>query len=77
MKEVGKVSWRRFESFLLAEGCLFKGKEGSHCKYKKPGLSRPIIVPARKELPDFIILNNLRTLGLTREYFIEKMKDIK
>ena len=64
MKEVGEVSWKRFEKFLIAEGCQFKGKEGSHCKYKKLGLARPVIVPCYKMLADFIIMNNLRTLGI-------------
>lgn len=75
MKEVGKVDWKRFEKFLLKIGCTFKSRESSHNKYKKPGLARPIIVPRYKSLPDFIILNNLRTLGVSREFFIEKMKD--
>ena len=35
MDKVGKVSWKRFEKFLLAIGCEFKGQEGSHRKYKK------------------------------------------
>jgi predicted RNA binding protein YcfA (HicA-like mRNA interferase family) len=75
MKELGDVNWKQFERFLLREGCQFKGKEGSHCKYKKPGLARPIIVPCYKKLPDFIILNNLRTLGVTRDSFVKKMKE--
>lgn len=76
MKELGDISWKRFEKFLLREGCHFKGIEGSHVKYKKLGLARPIIVPCRKTLPDFIVMNSLRTLGVTREYFIEKMKKL-
>lgn len=74
MEGVGDVSGKRFGKFLVAEGCVFKGIEGSHAKYKKPGLARPIIVPLRKRLPDFIVLNNLRTLGIPKEYFIERIK---
>ena len=74
MEGVGDVIGKRFGKFLVAEGCVFKGVEGSHAKYKKLGLGRPIIVPLRKRLPDFIVLNNLRTLGISKEYFIEKIK---
>jgi len=74
MKELGDIGWKEFEKFLLREGCHFKSKEGSHCKYKKHGLARPLIVPCYKRLPDFIILNNLRTLGISKEEFIRKMK---
>lgn len=71
MDKVGKVSWKRFEKFLLAVGCEFKSQEGSHRKYRKPGLLRPIIVPCDAQLPQFIISNNLRTLGISREQFAE------
>jgi predicted RNA binding protein YcfA (HicA-like mRNA interferase family) len=76
MDGVGKVSWQRFERFLLAIGCEFKGQEGSHRKYKKSGLPRPIIIPCRKELADFVMVRNLRTLGITREQFVEIIKDL-
>ncbi len=76
MDKVGKVSWKRFEKFLLAIGCEFKGQEGSHRKYKKLGLLRPIIVPCDDELPQFIISNNLRTLGVSKEQFTETIKDL-
>jgi predicted RNA binding protein YcfA (HicA-like mRNA interferase family) len=71
MPKAGKVGWRQFEKFLLKVGCEFKGQEGSHRKYKKPGLLRPIIIPYDDELPSFIILNNLRTLGITKKVYLE------
>ncbi|MFH1178557.1 MAG: type II toxin-antitoxin system HicA family toxin [bacterium] len=76
MSRVGKVNWKRFEKFLLAVGCEFKGQEGSHRKYRKPDLLRPIIIPCDSELPQFIILNNLRTLGISQEQFAEIMKKL-
>lgn len=76
MKGIGDVDWQRFEKFLLSEGCVFEEqKRTSHRKYKKPGIPRPIIVPCYKKLPDFIILNNLRTLGISRGHFVEKIKN--
>jgi len=71
MDRVGRIGWKRFEKFLLKIGCEFKSQEGSHRKYKKPGLGRPIIVPAVDDLATFIILNNLRTLGISKKVFIE------
>ena len=37
---------------------------------------RPIIVPFTDDLPDFIILNNLRTLGVKREDFVRLIKKL-
>lgn len=74
MDKIGKISWQRFEKFLLKIGCEFQGQTGSHRKYKKEGLLRPIIVPCDDELPQFIILNNLRTLGIPKKVFVEMIK---
>jgi predicted RNA binding protein YcfA (HicA-like mRNA interferase family) len=71
MPKGGRVGWKQFEKFLLKIGCEFKGQEGSHRKYKKPGLARPIIIPCDDELPKFIILNNLRTLGGSKKMYLE------
>jgi len=76
MSKAGKVSWKRFEKFLLVIGCEFKGQEGSHRKYRRPDLLRPIIIPCDDELPQFIISNNLRTLGVSQEQFVEIMKSL-
>jgi predicted RNA binding protein YcfA (HicA-like mRNA interferase family) len=76
MDKVGKVSWQRFEKFLLAIGCEFKSEEGDHRKYKKSDLLRPIIIPRDKELPQFIISNNLRTLGISKEEFVQIIKNL-
>ena len=76
MVKIGTIHWKKFEKFLLLVGCQFVSEEGDHRKYYKKGILRPIIIP-RKELPIFIILNNLRTLGITRNEYLEIIqKDI-
>ena len=70
MDKVGEVNWKRFERFLFAIGCEFKSQESSHRKYKLEGISRPIIIPCRDELPQFVILNNLRTLGISKKEYL-------
>ncbi len=40
-------------------------------------MARPVVIPAYKEVPVFVIRNNLKTAGLSRdEYFglLEKVK---
>jgi predicted RNA binding protein YcfA (HicA-like mRNA interferase family) len=70
MGDFGSVDWRLFEKFLLAHGCVFKRMKGDHRVYTKPGLKRPVIVPQYDPLPPFIILNNLRVVGVTKEEFL-------
>lgn len=55
--------------FELA-GLTLVREEGAHRVYTKPGVSRPIVIPCYRAVPVFIILNNLRTAGISREdYF--------
>ncbi len=76
MGELDQVSWKLFERFLLAEGCVFSRQKGDHRLYTKAGLLRPLVVPQVRTLPVFIVLNNLRVLGVTRERFIEVIKKL-
>jgi predicted RNA binding protein YcfA (HicA-like mRNA interferase family) len=72
------VKWQVFHKYLLKVGCIFERKSGSHRVYKRPELLRPIIVPEHTfDIPVFVIQNNLRTLGIPKEHFIEYLKNKK
>jgi len=44
--------------------------EGDHYVYTKDGVARPIVIPDWREIPVFIIKNNLRSANINRkEYF--------
>ncbi len=69
--------WRTVEAVFVAAGFQFARQQGSHRSYVKPGVARPVVIPAYKEVPVFVIRNNLKTAGLSRdEYFalLEKVK---
>jgi predicted RNA binding protein YcfA (HicA-like mRNA interferase family) len=67
--------WRTVEAVFLATGFQFARQEGSHRSYVKPGVVRPVVIPAYKEVPVFIIRNNLKTAGISRdEYFALRAK---
>lgn len=74
--KIGTIHWKKFEKFLLKIGCEFIKEEGDHRKYHKKGILRPIIIPRRGDLPVFIIQNNLRTLGISRDDYFTIMKDL-
>ena len=71
MSEIESISWKRFEKFLLKVGCEFRRERGDHRIYWKSGLKRPVVIPRDLQLPAFVILNNLRILGITREEFLK------
>ncbi len=43
--------------------------EGDHFVYTKSGIGRPLVIPDWNPVPVFIIKNNLRTAGLSREEY--------
>ena len=71
MSSINQISWKVFEKYLLSVGCRFKRQKGDHRVYWKSGLARPLVVPRDKVLPVFIILNNLRILGVSKEDFLK------
>ena len=39
--------------------------------FTKPDVLRPVVIPKYAAIPVFIIKNNLRTAGMTRERYFE------
>jgi len=70
------IHWRKFEKFLLFIGCHFEREKGDHRIYWREDLKRPVVIPREKELPVFIIRNNLRILGINPGEYLEILKRI-
>ncbi|HWB58789.1 MAG TPA: type II toxin-antitoxin system HicA family toxin [Chthoniobacteraceae bacterium] len=70
MPKFTAVDWKTLERVFVAAGFSFLRQEGSHRSYQKPGIARPVVIPTYREVPVFIIRNNLKTAGIGRdEYF--------
>lgn len=76
MPRITPVHWKKFEKFLFYIGCVFVRERGDHRVYDREGLSRPIVVPRMTELPVFIIQNDLRTLGVSHQQYLEILKRV-
>ena len=62
--------WRTVEAVFVAAGFRLVRQEGSHRSYVKEGVARPVVIPTYKDVPVFIIRNNLKTAGISRDgYF--------
>ena len=62
-----------FERFGFA---VSKRRPGDHIAMRKSGAIRPLIIPDKKDIPTFIILNNIRTAGISREDYLKALEDI-
>jgi predicted RNA binding protein YcfA (HicA-like mRNA interferase family) len=76
MSQLTPVHWKKFEKFVLYVGCHFERQKGDHRIYWRSGLKRPVVFPADKEVPVFIIRNNLRTLGINVKEYLEIMEKL-
>jgi len=76
MPRIQSIHWKEFEKFLLTVGCEFSREKGDHRIYWKKSLKRPVVIPRDTSLPAFIILNNLKVLGVSREQYLKIIKNI-
>lgn len=73
--KLSNISIAQFRKFLAEVGCEMISIEGGHEKWKKEGCLRSVIILTHIEpIPEFILKNNLRTLGLTRKDFVDWLK---
>ncbi len=70
MPKMQPIHWKRLEAVFLAAGFKFDRQAGSHRSYTRPGIARPVVIPTYAEVPVFIIRNNMKTAGLSREEFL-------
>jgi len=77
MPRLTPVDWRTLERVFLAAGFRFARQEGSHRSYVREGVARPIVIPAYPEVPVFIIRNNLRTAGLSRDEYLRLLERVR
>jgi predicted RNA binding protein YcfA (HicA-like mRNA interferase family) len=55
-------------------GCVYVRTKGDHLIYRYPGAVRPVVIPKYKEVPTFVIKNNMRVIGMSREKYLELME---
>lgn len=58
------------------EGWKYLGIAGDHIQLRKAEFPRRLVIPKKKEVPVFIILNNLRTARISRERYFELLSKI-
>lgn len=76
MPRLNPISRKKFEIFLRLIGCKLIRIKGDHLIYGRVDLKRPIVITADREVPLFIIRNNLRTLGFSIKEYLNCLKQI-
>lgn len=76
MPSIRPINYRDFEKFVIYLGCHFDRQIGDHKIYKRPGLSRPVVIRTLKDLPIAEIRSNLRTLNITPEEYLKILETL-
>lgn len=71
MPKLSPISYKQLVAIFEADGFQHVRTEGDHMVFTKPGIIRPIVIPKYAAIPVFIIKNNLRTAGMSRERYFE------
>ena len=77
MKTLRNITLADFRRILTALGCEFARTKGGHEAWKRPGLTRTIIFQTHVEpLPEIVVRNAIRDLGITKERFLEVYENL-
>lgn len=76
MPKMVPIPYQTLVRVFELEGFTFLRQHGDHLIYVKPGIARPIVIPKYHEIPVFVIKNNLRVAGISRERYFELLQEI-
>ncbi len=76
MPKINPIPARKLRKLFEKAGFVRVRIDGDHYVYTKKGVARPVVIPDWKEVPVFIIKNNLRTAGLTREEYFSLLEEV-
>jgi predicted RNA binding protein YcfA (HicA-like mRNA interferase family) len=70
------IHYKTLAGVFERDGFTFDHQRGDHLIYTKPGVKRPLVIPAYHEIPVFIIKNLLRTAEMSRGRYFELLQDL-
>ena len=71
MPKLSSVSYKVLQCIFEKDGFTHVRTEGDHLVFTRLGVLRPVVIPKYQSIPVFIIKNNLRTAGISRERYFE------
>lgn len=69
MSKMAVVSHKAIVKVFKHAGFTVSRISGDHIIMKKNGISRPLVIPKKQNIPVFIILNNLKIAGISKQEY--------
>lgn len=76
MPRITPLHWRKLLKILELEGAYIVGQTGDHIELKKSGAKRRLVIPKYKNVPIYVIKNNLKTASISRKRYFELLKKV-
>lgn len=76
MPKISPQPYSVLRKIFELDGWTYIGTTGDHIQMKKAGYLRRIVIPKYKEVPVFIILNDLRTAKISRQKYFQLLKQV-
>jgi predicted RNA binding protein YcfA (HicA-like mRNA interferase family) len=76
MPKISPIPARKLMRIFERAGFSCVRIEGDHYVYTKEGVTRPIVIPDWREIPVFIIKNNLRSANISREEYFSLLAEV-
>ena len=74
MPRITQIHWRKLVKILESNGAVIVGQTGDHIELKRAGAKRRLVVPKYRDVPPFIIKNNIETAEISRKRYFELFK---
>ena len=77
MRTLSNITIAELRDVLTRLGLTKVRTKGGHEAWMKPGMKRPVIVQTHvNPVPEFIIKNNLRVIGIRKQDFLAELESL-
>ena len=77
MRTLKNISVSEMRHVLMCLGLLKVRTKGGHESWMKEGMLRPVVIQTHVEpIPEFIVKNALRTIGISKEDFLKVLESL-
>lgn len=75
MNKIIPTDWQTQIKIFEKYGCIFQRQKGSHLIFRYPKAKRAVVIPKHSEVGVTLILNNMKTVGMTREQYFKLLNE--
>lgn len=77
MDAIRPPPFQKVTAIFEASGCKYDPTKGDHLIFHFLGARRPVVIPKYREVPVFVIKNNMKVIGLSRERYLELARTVQ